>query len=113
MAKRELPKTTAPQGPGKVLATIYRCPDGYRLYWRAGVDGKPRSRFKDFPTYSVAKRQGEKVVADLAKGAEAAKLTPGQASDALAAFEGFSGSTSPPDADCRCGLLLATTASRR
>jgi integrase len=50
------------------------------------VDGKPRSRFKDFPSYSAAKRQGDKVVADLAKGAEAAKLTPGQASDALAAF---------------------------
>ena len=81
------PKRLRYRGKGKVLATIYRRPDCYRLYWRARVDGKPRSQFKDFTTYSTAKREGDKVVAELAKGAQAARLTPGQATDALAAVE--------------------------
>ena len=49
-----------------------RRPEGYRLYWRARVDGKPVSRFKDFGSYSEAKREGDKVTADLAKGKGAA-----------------------------------------
>jgi integrase len=69
-----------------VLATIYKRPNCYRLYWRARVDGKPVSRFKDFPNYSEAKKAGDKQVADLAKG-KTASLSPGQASDALAAIE--------------------------
>jgi integrase len=72
---------------GKVLATIYKRPDGYRLYWRARVDGKPRSMFKDFPTYSAAKKAGDTVVEDLYKGAQAARLSPGQVTDALASLE--------------------------
>jgi hypothetical protein len=85
----KFPKRLRHRGKGKVLATIYRRPDCYRLYWRARVDGKPRSRFKDFPTYSAAKRAADKTVTDLAKGSEVPKLTPGQASDALAAIEGL------------------------
>jgi hypothetical protein len=85
----KFPKRLRHRGKGKVLATIYRRPDCYRLYWRARVDGKPKSRFKDFPTYSAAKRAADKTVTDLAKGSEVPKLTPGQASDALAAVEGL------------------------
>jgi hypothetical protein len=81
------PKRLRHRGKGKVLATIYKRPDFYRLYWRARVDGKPRSQFQDFPTYSEAKRKGDKVVADLVKGSQAAVLSPGQARDALSALE--------------------------
>jgi integrase len=81
------PKRLRHHGKGKVLATIYKRPDFYRLYWRARVDGKPRSQFQDFPTYSEAKRKGDKVVADLVKGSQAAALSPGQARDALTALE--------------------------
>ena len=81
------PKRLRHKGKGRVWATIYKRPDYYRLYWRARVDGKPRSMFKDFGTYSEAKREGDKVVAGLAKGSAASVLSPGQASDALAAFQ--------------------------
>ena len=83
----KFPKRLRHNGRGKVLATIYQRPDGFRLYWRARVDGKPRSRFKDFPSYSAAKREGDKVVADLAKGKASTILSPGQAADALNAVE--------------------------
>ncbi len=83
------PKRLRHRGKGKVLVTIYKRPDCYRLYWRARVDGKPRSRFKDLSSYSAAKREGDKVISDLVKGSEASKLTPGQASDALSTFEGL------------------------
>ena len=85
----KFPKRLRHRGKGKVLATIYKRPDSYRLYWRARVDGKPRSRFKDFPSYSAAKRAADKTVTDLAKGSEVPKLTAGQASDAIAALEGL------------------------
>ena len=85
------PKRLRHRGKGKVLATIYKRPDFYRLYWRARADGKPRSQFQDFPTYSEAKRRGDKVVADLVKGSQAAALSPGQARDALAALERLQG----------------------
>jgi integrase len=81
------PKRLRLRGKGKVWATIYKRPDCYRLYWRARVDGRPRSMFKDFGSYSEAKRKGDKVVADLAKGNLSAALSPGQASDALAALQ--------------------------
>jgi integrase len=84
------PKRLRYKGKGRVWATIYQRPNQaqpYRLYWRARVDGKPRSMFKDFGTYSEAKQEGDKVVARLAKGSQAAALSPGQARDALAAFE--------------------------
>jgi hypothetical protein len=48
---------------------------------------RAKGQTKDFATYSEAKREGDKLVADLAKGTDAAKLTPGQASDAVAALE--------------------------
>lgn len=86
----KFPKRLRYRGKGKVLATIYKRPgqpQPYRLYWRCRVDGKPRSRFSDFPTYSAAKAKGETVVGELAKGAQAARLSPGQATDALAALE--------------------------
>jgi integrase len=82
----KFPKKLRHRGKGRVLARIYKRSDCYRLYWRARVDGKPVSRFKDFPSYSEAKRAGDKQVADLAKG-KAVALSPGQESDALAALE--------------------------
>jgi integrase len=51
------------------------------------VDGKAVSRFKDFVNYSAAKSEADTVVADLVKGRQNAAISPGQASDALAAFE--------------------------
>ena len=83
----KFPKRLRHRGKGKVLATIYKRPDFYRLYWRAKVDGKSRSRFKDFSNYSTAKRAADQTVADLAKGSELPRLTPGQASDSMAALE--------------------------
>ena len=82
----KFPKRLRHRGKGKVLVTIYKRPDCYRLYWRARVDGKPRSQMKDFATYSAAKREADKTVSDLAKGI-ASSLSPGQASDAVAAIE--------------------------
>jgi integrase len=82
----KFPKKLRHRGKGKVLATIYRLPDGYRLYWRERVDGKPKSRMKDFSTYSEVKREGDKVVAAKAKGT-VMPLSPGQVSDAQNAFE--------------------------
>jgi hypothetical protein len=87
----KFPKKLRHRGKGKVLATIYRLPDGYRLYWRArvlGVDGKlkPKSRMRLFKRYADAKREGDRMVADLAKGTSTA-LSPGQAADAQNAIE--------------------------
>ncbi len=82
----KFPKRLRHRGKGKVLATIYKQSGGYRLYWRERVDGKPKSRMKDFPTYSEAKREGDKVVSAKAKGA-VMPLSPGQTSDAMAAIE--------------------------
>ncbi len=65
---------------------IYRQATGYRLYWRERVDGKPKSRMKDFAIYAEAKREGDKVVAAKAKGAGMV-LSPGQAADAQNAIE--------------------------
>ena len=58
----KFPKRLRHRGKGKVLATIYKRPDCYRLYWRARVDGKPKSRMKDCKSYAEAKREGDKVV---------------------------------------------------
>lgn len=84
----KFPKRLRHNGRGKVLATIYKRPQHpqYRLYWRARVDGKARSRMKNFAAYSEAKRAGDKVVADVAKG-RASVLSPGQAADALNAVK--------------------------
>ena len=79
---------------GKVLARIYKRPTHphYRLYWRVRTaEGKAASRMRDFGTYSEAKREGDKLVAQLAKGSQVTALTPGQANDALAAFERLHG----------------------
>jgi integrase len=83
----KFPKRLRHRGKGKVLATIYKRADCYRVYWRARVDGNPVSRFKDFGTYAESKREGDKVVAGLAKGSLASTLSPSQASDAVAALQ--------------------------
>jgi integrase len=90
----KFPKRLRYKGKGKVLATIYKRPahPPYRLYWRATTlneagQSTRKSHTKDFATYSEAKRAGDKQVAELAKASDAAKLTPGQASDAIAALE--------------------------
>jgi len=82
----KFPKRLRHRGKGRVLATIYKRPDCYRLYWRARIDGKPKSRMKDFKLYAEAKREGDKLIADLAKG-KATGLSPGQAADAQNALE--------------------------
>jgi len=85
----KFPRRLRHRNKGKVLATIYRS-DGpkphYNLYWRARVDGKPKSRMRQFKSYTDAKREGDKVVSDLVKG-RASALSPGQAADAQNAFE--------------------------
>jgi integrase len=82
------PKRLRFNNRGKPLAVIYRRADGYRLYWRlrSAVDGKPASHMVDFHSYREAKRRGDQVVKDLAKS-RASGLTPGQATDAVAAFK--------------------------
>jgi len=82
----KFPKRLRHKGKGRVLATIYKRPGCYRLYWRARIDGKPKSLMTDFGTYAEAKREGDKKVAELAKG-KAAGLSPGQAADAQNALE--------------------------
>jgi len=82
----KFPKRLRHRGKGKVLATIYKLPNSYRLYWRARVDGKAKSRMRDYKSYAEAKREGDKVAADLAKG-KATGLSPGQAADAQNAIE--------------------------
>src|SRR6516162_546565 len=64
----KFPKRLRHNGKGRVLATIYKRPHGYVLYWRARVDGKAKSHFKDFTTYAKAKKEGDQVVSDLHKG---------------------------------------------
>src|ERR1700677_4592765 len=70
---------------GQVLARIYaKTPTPpYRLYWR--VDRK--NRIREFPKYADAKREGDKLVTELAKGSQATALSSKQASDALAALQ--------------------------
>lgn len=88
------PKRLRYKNQGKVWATIYKSENPtqpYLLYWRLRVDGKPRSRFKNFGTYSAAKKAGDKIVTDLATGKLAASLSPGQVTDALAALERLRG----------------------
>ena len=72
------------------MAAIYRSSKYYPLYrvvWTvAGVAGKPKRMMKGFPRYSEAKTFAHKQVKDLAKGSQVTALTPGRASDALAAL---------------------------
>jgi integrase len=82
----KFPKRLRHRGKGRVLATIYKRPGYYRLYWRTRVNGKPKSLMKDFKTYADAKRKGDGIVADLAKG-KATGLSPGQLADAQNALE--------------------------
>jgi integrase len=87
----KFPKRLRHNGKGKVLATIYGKQPGrpyYRLYWRArDASGKPRSHMVDFPTYGAAKKKGDAIVAELAKGTRAVQLTPGQVNDTVASLE--------------------------
>ena len=73
---------------GPALAIIYKRPDCYRLVWRQrrAVDGKSVGRSKDFRSYAEAKRWGEQLVKDLAKG-RAVALTPEQGNDAVASLK--------------------------
>src|SRR6267142_532437 len=75
----KFPKRLRYRGKGKVLCTIYKRADCYRVYWRARVDGKPVSRFKDFGAYAESKREADKIVTGLVKGSQVAALSPGQA----------------------------------
>jgi hypothetical protein len=86
----KFPKRLRYKNQGKALVTIYQGKNvnqPYYLYWRVLVDGKRRSRFKNFSTYSAAKKAGEKLVNEIATGRLAAALSPGQVTDALTAFE--------------------------
>ena len=73
----------------RVLARIYgkTASHDYQLYWRINR----KSRIREFRTYADAKREGDKLVAELAKGSEVTALTPKQASDALAALQRLDG----------------------
>ena len=82
----KFPKRLRHRGKGRVLVTIYRVGSAYRVYWRARVDGVAKSRMRDFLSYAEAKREGDKLVMDLAKG-RGATLSPGQLADALNALE--------------------------
>ena len=75
---------------GPVLAKIYKPAPAYpryRLAWSVG--GK--RMMKAFSTYSAAKRHGDGMLGDLAKGSQVTLLTPDQATDALAAMERLRG----------------------
>jgi hypothetical protein len=85
-ARREVSKTTEAPGQKQGFGHNLQAPGLLPRLLAAGVDGKPNSRLQDFATYSAAKRAGDKVVTDLAKG-QATALSPGQASDALAAIQ--------------------------
>ena len=64
------------RGKGKVLATVYKRRDVFRLYSRArAADGMRKSYMQYYSTYSKAKRAAEKVVADLSKGRAACHCT--------------------------------------
>src|SRR6267142_6417281 len=58
----KFPKRLRYKGKVKVLATIYKRTDCYRVYWRARVDGKPKSRFKEFTNYAACKREADKIM---------------------------------------------------
>jgi integrase len=86
----KFPKRLRYRGRGKTLATIYKGDNPtqpYNVYWRVRVDGKPRSRFKSFASFTEAKRFADKIVNDIGKGVLASTLSPGQAADALNALE--------------------------
>jgi integrase len=70
---------------GRVLATIYgkTASRPYRLYWRVNR----QTRIKEFQRYGDAKREGDRLVQELAKGSQVTALTPKQAGDAIAAFQ--------------------------
>ena len=71
---------------GPVLAKIYKPAPAYPRYRLAWTVGGKRM-MKAFPTYSAAKRHGDGMLGDLAKGSQVTLLTPAQANDALAALE--------------------------
>jgi hypothetical protein len=74
---------------GRVLARIYpkteKC-DCFQVYWRVRENGKAKSRSKSFLTYHEAKRYGDQLVKDLARGSQVSALSAGQANDALIAL---------------------------
>ncbi len=71
---------------GRPLATIYRPSKSYpnyRVAWTAGG----RRMMKAFHRYGDAKEHADQLARELAKGSQVPMLTPGQASDAVAALE--------------------------
>lgn len=70
---------------GRVLASIYG-KGKYPLY-RVGWTVAGKRMMKAFDRYGEAKRYADNLVKELAKGSQATALTPGQASDALAALD--------------------------
>ena len=70
----------------KVLATIYGKSKSYPLY-RVSWTVAGKRMMKAFPRYGEAKRHADELVKELAKGSQVTALTPGQASDALAALQ--------------------------
>ena len=55
----KFPKRLRHNGKGRVLATIYKRPGGYRIYWRArGADGRPRSMIKECVSYAARQGRG-------------------------------------------------------
>ena len=71
---------------GRALATIYGKTKSYPFYRvSAYVAGKRCT--SSFPSYAEAKAKGDQLAKDLAKGSQAAALSPAQARDALAAYE--------------------------
>jgi len=59
----------------------------YRVVWRAGG----QRRMQSFGTYSAALDHAHEMLRELGKGSQTTVLTPGQAADALAAFERLQG----------------------
>lgn len=80
------PVLLRPGKNGPVMARIYKPAKAYPLYRLAwSVAGK--RLMKAFPTYSDAKRHGDELVKELAKGSQSTLLTPAQANDALASID--------------------------
>jgi hypothetical protein len=71
---------------GRTFATIYAKSESYPLY-RVAWTVSGRRLMKSFNRYGEAKRHADELAKDLAKGSQVAALTPGQATDALAAID--------------------------
>jgi hypothetical protein len=82
-----LPLRLRLRGKGPTLPTIYLGTNCDVVYWRATVDGRRRTQFKQFRLFADARRHADSTVRDLTKGPAAAASTAWQANDAWAAIE--------------------------